>query len=195
MKIILIALMLLSFNASAFEKYKIEGESVSNQNVVVYKFFYYGCSHCMRMDQELDYLRNIDGVEFIEVPIAFNELSKMAAKHYYTAKTLNIERGFNVDYYRNIVMQRNPISDNLAIDLMSYYANRRDIINNMDSNHVKNKVEKASEKMLKYEINSTPTFIVDGRYKVNAEISSGYENLKKDLKEIINTELDRRKIE
>lgn len=190
MKLILIILAFMSFNANAIERYKVNDfEPLNEDSVIVYKFFYYGCSHCMRMDKELDYLRDKDGVSLINIPIAFNELSKVAAKHYYTSEVMGVERGFSNDYYRNIVLQRNPVSDNLAISLMSHYAPRRDIINNMDSNYVKNKVEKASEKMLKYKISSTPTFIVNGKYKINAEISGGYENLKKDLNKIIEKEL------
>lgn len=193
MKKIILFLMvtLFSFNAFAIDKYKIENNEGYEDKNVVYEFFYYGCSHCMRMNQRLENLKKKykDNYEFVKVPIAFNSVSEMAASHYYISDALNIEKEFSNDYYRNIVIQKNPVSDNLAIDLMSYYVDKETVLNNLNSHYLKKNIETAKEKMLEYKITSTPTYVINGKYKINAEMTGGYDKLESELERILHREL------
>ena len=175
-KFLIMCIAVMSFNLYAKE--------VNNDNGII-EFFFYGCPHCLHMDNKMKYWRNQNKeVSYEKVPVVFNELMKKAAKHYYVSKMLNIEEEFSHAYYRELNDKNKYISDELAIEVMSNFSKKEAVLKAMKSKMINTKINDAEELAQKHSVLVFPTFIINGGKKLNASNSGGHEGLINEINKI-----------
>lgn len=186
-KVLILCLALFSsvIFANDDEKYLMKNSYTVEKPEVV-EFFYYGCPHCLHMNNKMMYWKNNNkDVVYKKVPIVFNDQMKLAAKHFFTAEILNIEEDFSYQYYKEIASGK-YITDDLAISIMTKFVDKGIVLKNLNSNIVKQKIKEADSLAKKHSILVFPTYIVNGKYKINASMTGGYDNLLVEIDRLLN---------
>ncbi len=151
----------------------------------VIEFFWFGCSHCnATLGHIINWKKrnaaaNID-VDLITMPAAFGGLWDVHAKAYYANEQLNLAKEAYVATYDALHKQRLSLQN--AEELADFYSSkyqidRQDYIDAFNSFAVQSKVRKVGVLMSRAGVNSVPTFIVNGKYIVDAQLAGGTENL------------------
>ena len=149
--------------------------------VIVSEFFWYGCSHCYSAEPIVkDWKSSLpDDVEIVRVPVVWKPQMSLHAKVFYIGEQLldtqqiktlerqqlheslfpvimNLRSETNEDRQRTAIrdhFERFGISKALFDDLI-------------ESDTIKSKVSQAAEWQKFADIQGTPTFIIDGNYKI-----------------------------
>jgi thiol:disulfide interchange protein DsbA len=184
MKKTLILILSLSsfftFAQSGFEVIK-ENKIINDKKTLVQEFFFYGCQHCKRLEKPLNiWLKTVDydKVKFEKVPVDFGAVSMVAAKHFYTAKLLGVEKEFTPIYFKSLVLDRKKASDELAIKILIGLGEKESSIKSvLESNSVKISLKRVTELTDEMRAYTVPTLVVNGKYKVNAKTAGGEKNI------------------
>lgn len=160
--------LILSINVMAEHK-TIEGElTLKEGKNLVQEVFYYACDHCQRIESSLnEWANSVEENTFVEkVPVVLSPKQRMAAKHYYSAKLLKIEKEFSKKYF-NEIQKGSLISDEVAVRIMKSLGEKKEkIIEAFNSNWVEQKVDNARKLTLKLKINTVPVFLLNGKHLI-----------------------------
>jgi thiol:disulfide interchange protein DsbA len=156
-------------------------KEIKQERIVVQEFFFYGCPHCQRLEAPLNkWLSKLDPskVEFEKIPVDYGKLSLLSAKHHYAAKALNRIEDFKPLYFNELVKKRKKISDELAINILVSLGEKENKVKEaMDSFMVKQNIERVKKLTKKYKIYTVPSFVINGKYKVDAQTANGEKNI------------------
>ncbi len=182
-------MVLLPFTASAalfspaFEEgvhYQVitpEQPTVSGAKIEVLELFSYGCSHCHRFEPYIErWLKNkAENVTFVRLPVIFREEWAVLAKAYYAAEALGVVEKVHNPLFNAIHAQKRKMDSEAAV--MAVFAEQG--VSNADFKKVFNsfavdsKVRRARELTKRYGINSTPSIVVNGKYRVDGQMAGG----------------------
>jgi len=159
--------------------------------VEVVELFWYGCSHCYRMEPALKkWLANKPAnVHFVRMPAQLNKGWEIHAGAYFVAEALGIVDKVHEPIFKAIHANRKPHSkpklmkvDELAAFFLKFGVSREKFMKIYNSFSTRNKLAHARGMGQRYGARSVPTFIVNGKYRTNETMAGGH---KKDMFAVI----------
>lgn len=166
----------------------------SGKKVEVIEFFWYGCPGCNALQPSLrSWLRKKpDDVEFKRMPAAFEASWLQLARTYYTLDAMGLVDKLHHDVFAAIHEQRVLDPKLLARDpkpLFDWVAgkgvDRKKFVDTYESFGVNSRTGRTIDMTRKYDIPSTPTLVVDGKYLTTPSMAGSYERYFKVLDEVI----------
>ena len=105
------------------------------------------------------------------MPVAWGPIHQLHAKLFYTIEALNLGNNGHNAVFNAIHKEGNYLtSDNAIIDfLASLGVEEADVLKQMNSFSVKQKVKRSVELSKKLKVNGVPMMFVDGTFKVQAQ--------------------------
>lgn len=155
--------------------------------IEVAESFMYSCPHCYDLEAYLNtWIENKDpGVRFVRIPAVFNNLAKMHAQLYYTEEVLG-RNGLLTDpkAFRNLVFEEfhnrgNRLTTETAIARLFARAgvSDDDFNRTWNSFEVNQKLRVAADLTRRYNVDSVPMIIVNGKYRTVASKAGSYPKL------------------
>ncbi|ADU91585.1 thiol:disulfide interchange protein DsbA/DsbL [Taylorella equigenitalis] len=191
----LFALIVLFFSSFAFAQSSAQYQtfdkpfpSETPNKTEIIEFFMYTCTHCAAIEPMVESMKKDlpEDVKLILVPIAFNETMVPFQKLYYTLESLN-RLDLHSEFFNALHKQRQRLftEEDMAKWAESKGIKKEDFIKAFESFGVNMKVKQASERQEQYKIDSTPTFVVAGKYLTSPAMTGTYHDTIKLVKELI----------
>lgn len=139
--------------------------------VEVIEFFWYGCPHCYDAEPQVAAWRKRQpsSVEFIRVPAIFNQRWAVLARAYYAMQQLKLGEDVHKALFEAIHRDNKNLSDEAS--LTEFFAAQgvprekfKEAFNSFD---VDGKTGRANQMTRAYGLEGVPTFIVNGKYRVD----------------------------
>lgn len=159
--------------------YKIDPPVASDPGkVVVTEVFSYACPHCAHFQPYVDQLKSQlpAGVEFDLLPAVFQPGWEPFARAFYTAKSMGLVDKTHQALFDAIHRDHKPIRtiDDLAnLFYAEYGANGPSFVSTATSFVVEGEIAHGNELVHDYQVDATPTLIVDGKYRIVASSDQG----------------------
>ncbi|MBS0359064.1 MAG: thiol:disulfide interchange protein DsbA/DsbL [Proteobacteria bacterium] len=164
----------------AGKDYEVISNAKSAKNsspVRVVEFFSYGCPACFSFESTLEYWLKTKPakVQFARVPVVFHEGWENYAKAYYMMKTLNREQTLSPKMFSAIHEQNQSLADQsgLAQFFKQQGVNSAEFEKLFNSEKINADVAHAQSSLDTYQIDSVPTVVVNGTYKLNMSMVHG----------------------
>ena len=138
--------------------------------VEIVEVFSYGCIHCAQFAPEAEKLRKElpPGVEFKLMPAPFSEEWLPFARAYYAAKQLGAVDHTHLALFAAKFADHYPI--NSMAELGDFYAregvDRARFMSIANSKETTDKMKRDLDLIRKWQVDGTPTLVVDGKYRV-----------------------------
>jgi thiol:disulfide interchange protein DsbA len=155
--------------------------STSADQVEIAEFFMYSCIHCYNLEPYVQaWLPNKpDYINFVHVPTTWNPTVALHAQGFYAAEALGKGEEMHQPFFREMHVEGNLLEtpDKMAEFFGRFGVSRDDFDSVFDSFAVHTKVNRASELGNRYRVDSTPTIIINGKYKTSVGDAGGYDQL------------------
>jgi thiol:disulfide interchange protein DsbA len=155
--------------------------SSSPDQVEVAEFFWYGCIHCYNLEPYLAQWLTTkpDYVNFIRVPVVWNELARLHGQAFYAAATLGKVEEIHTPFFREIHVNGNLLQseDALAEFFARFNVDEAALKTALGSFSVHTNVQRADELTRRYRVDGTPTVVINGKYVTGASKAGGHEQL------------------
>jgi len=146
----------------------------TSDKIQVTEVFGYGCPHCNALQPHLSAWEKKlpNDVQFQYLPAAFgsdpNHCWDDFARAFYAAQAMGFQAKSHDAIYKAVWDEKNPISGCAAIPSIfaKFGSDAKTIAATMQSFAVNAKVAAAHEQVVRWAVESTPTVVVDGKYKV-----------------------------
>lgn len=156
------------------------GRSASADTEVA-EFFMHSCIHCYNAEPRVEgWLASIsEGVDFVRVTVVSNPVVERHARAYYAAGVLGVQQQVHSAMFREIHVNRNYLqsADALADFFAQFDVQREDFDSAFESFGVTAQVSRANDLVRRYGVDQTPTFVVNGRYRLTRSMSGGDDRL------------------
>lgn len=140
------------------------------EKIEVIEVFWYGCGHCYRFQPLIeDWQANMaDDIDFVRFPAMWNNLMKVHAQAFYTARSLGVVDQVHDEIFDAMHMEGNRLQNESQIgDLFAANGVDRDEFSEaFNSFSVRTQVNQAEQRNSDYQIRSTPNMVVNGKYLV-----------------------------
>ena len=163
--------------------------------IEVAEFFYYQCPHCFTFEPIIkgwveDKPAN---VRFVQVPAMWNQMLALHGRMFYTNEVLArngiIEdaEAFNTAVYQEIHRRNNRLLSETAIQKLfeRFGVSADDFDATWNSFEVDQKVRVAADLARRYSIASTPTIVVNGKYRTSGAEAGTYGKLLELIDELV----------
>jgi len=145
----------------------------AGDKVVVTEVFSYACPHCAHFQPYADELKSKlpAGVEFNLVPAIFRSEWEPFARAFYTAKSLGILDKTHQALFDALHRDHQPlrsIQDLANLFYANYGVNPGTFLSTAESFVINGELQKSQQLVRDYQIDGTPTLVVDGKYRVTA---------------------------
>ncbi len=162
--------------------------SVAPDKVEVVEMFWYGCGHCFHLDPVIEAWRKTKKpayVEFIRVPVLWNEITRAHARLFYTIDRLGKREELHPLVFREIHINGNVLADADAekTEAMqrdfaaAHGVNAADFTNAYRSLEVAGSLRHAEDLKRRYGASSVPLLVVNGKYTTDVGMAGGEEEL------------------
>lgn len=165
-----------------YEVLPIAVETRDPSKVEVVEVFSYGCIHCKTFQPAIDGWRQSipEYVDFYRMPATFNQSWVALAQLYYTAEALDVTDKVHGPIFRAIHDNGVNLTDpDLMAELFESAAgvapDQFEKVYNSFS--VRSRVQQANARGMAYRLSGTPTLIVDGRYRIDARMAGGNDEM------------------
>jgi thiol:disulfide interchange protein DsbA len=156
--------------------------NVAPGKVEVVEVFWYGCAHCFQLDPAIESWKNKNKqpfVEFVRVPAMWNDTLRMHARLYYTAEALGKLEALHSTIFREMHVANDPLNN---VDRITAFFKKRgvspeDFQKAFASFAVESKLQRADFLNRRYQINSVPTMVVNGKYLTDQTMAGGESQL------------------
>lgn len=139
--------------------------------VEVDEFFMYSCPHCYNLEPYVQaWLPDKpDFINFVRVPTTWDEWRKLHAQAFYAAEALGKGEEMHMPFYQEIHNNGNYLDNVEKVrDFFGRFGvSRADFNSVFDSFSVHTKLNRADELGRRYRVDSTPTFIINGKYRTD----------------------------
>lgn len=147
-------------------------DTQSEDEVIVYEFFGYLCPHCYSFQPYVKAFeqRKKDNVKLVRVPVVFQPIWKIYAQAYYTAESMGVLEKTHNAFFEAIHQHRKQfrtieqIADWFAA---GYGVDKEQFLSTANSFMVDGMIRKGDQMMRQMQITSTPTLVVNGKFKPN----------------------------
>jgi protein dithiol oxidoreductase (disulfide-forming) len=161
---------------------------VSPGKVEVLEMFWYGCPHCFALDPTIESWRKNKAayIDFLRVPVGWDEVHRAHAHLFYTLKALGKEEALHNAVFSEIHDKGDSLyvqgdeAGTLRLDTQFARANGIDgneFVKAWGSFAVETDMEKADDLVRRYRIDAVPTFIIDGKYLTDVAQAGGQDKL------------------
>ena len=139
-----------------------------SERVEVLDFFFYACPYCNELAPTLAQWRERreQDVTFRHVPIVRHESWAPLAKIYYTLEAMGAVDRLHTAVYRAYHVENIALTQEAAVVQWAeqHGLDRARFLTIYRSNETREKVERARQMTFAYDIQATPSIVVDGRY-------------------------------
>ncbi|MEQ1590167.1 MAG: thiol:disulfide interchange protein DsbA/DsbL [Gallionella sp.] len=146
-------------------------QPTSSKKIEVLEFFFYGCSHCYHLHAPLSAWEKTmpKDVEMIFVPTMFRDSMEPMARTMYALESLGQRAKLDDPLYRAWNVDKIDLSDEVKItDFVGKYGvDRAKFKAAYNGFAMQSKVTRAKQMVRSYQIQGTPTLIVDGKYIIS----------------------------
>ncbi len=151
--------------------------------IEVSEVFWYGCGACFHFEPLAQQWKSkaADDVAFVHSPAMWNGLMELHARAFYAAKALNVLDKVHQPLFNKINLERNMLKTPDAIFPIfeAQGVSRADFDKAFSSFAVSSQVKQANARARGYKISSTPSIVVDGRYRVSTREAGTHPQLLK----------------
>ncbi len=145
-------------------------QNTSTKKIEVLEFFFYECGHCFHLHPFLakwEKSKPAD-VEIDFVPTIFRQSAEPMATAYYALEAMGKSHQLDEDIYKAIHVDQVALYD---LDTISTFMAKKGVDKNEFSSayqsfSVQSRVARAKQLIRSYNIQGTPTLVVDGRYVI-----------------------------
>lgn len=142
--------------------------TTSPDSVEVNEFFMYSCIHCYNLEPFVEAWleEKPDFIDFVPVPTTWNAGVEMHARAYYTAEALGKLEEMHWPFFREMHNAQNFLEtpDKMVEFFGRFGVSREEFESVFESFAVNTKVNRATELIRRYRVDSTPTIVVNGKY-------------------------------
>ncbi|MEK6591606.1 MAG: thiol:disulfide interchange protein DsbA/DsbL [Pseudomonadota bacterium] len=149
----------------------------TSANIEVVEFFWYGCPYCHELQPSLaEWLkRKPADVTLLRVPALLGDDRVLHARIYYALEMLGELERLHQQVYRSYHLEKLPMS---RPDVMSQWAVRQGIdrerwLAAYNSGEVTQKIRRAQKLTRAYDVQGTPSIVVDDRYLTSSGMAGG----------------------
>ncbi|HET8940451.1 MAG TPA: thiol:disulfide interchange protein DsbA/DsbL [Rudaea sp.] len=175
-------------------------QPTSGDKVVVTEVFSYACPHCAHFQPYADELKSKlpAGVEFKLLPAVFNSQWEPFARAFYTAKSMGILGKTHQALFDALHRDHLPlrsIEDLANLFYSNYGVNPGEFLSTASSFVIDGELANGNKQVHDYQVDATPTLVVDGKYRVTADASrgDGFPEMVQVALDLVQRELDARK--
>lgn len=164
----------------------------ATRKIEVTEVFTYACGHCAEFQPLVTAWRkklDTKKVEFAYIPAPYDRRDSDLARGFFAAEKLGAVEKTHQQVFD--ALHKNGIRIQSFADVAALYS--RLGLSPVEFNQaakapeMEAKLRRTFELMVKYQIDSTPTLIVDGRYRITADTAGSHENMLKIVDELIKT--------
>ena len=184
-KFTLLALFLVLISSSNVFAQKYVQISTEKQqeskDIIIYEFFWYGCPHCYNLEPTMDRIEaDLEkDTKVVKLPVALRDSWIPHAKLYYALKQMD-----KIDQVHNLIFEEIHLEDNQLnteqqmIDFLGKHGIDTDkFLEKYNSFGTEARIKKASNLAKKYQIDSVPTIIINGKFLTSGSYVSSYDEL------------------
>ena len=178
----LFLLLITSSNVFAQKYVQISTEKQQeSKDIIIYEFFWYGCPHCYNLEPTMDRIEaDLEkDTKVVKLPVALRDSWIPHAKLYYALKQMD-----KIDLVHNLIFEEIHLEDNRLnteqqmIDFLGKHGIDTDkFIEKYNSFGTEARIKKASNLAKKYQIDSVPTLIINGKFLTSGSYVSSYDEL------------------
>jgi len=169
-------------------------QTATGDKVEVLEVFSYACPHCAHFQPYADQLKASlpAGAVFTYMPAVFNATWEPYARAYYTAESLGVVADTHQALFD--ALHRDHMPMRTIDDLSAFYAqhgvDKAKFIAASNSFEVESKLQRSSQLVKAYNVDGTPTVIVNGKYRVTGASAGGYPQLIELVDWLVQKEID-----
>ncbi len=160
-------------------------QPTSSKKIEVLEFFFYGCSHCYHLHAPLSAWEKTmpKDVDIVFVPTMFRDSMEPMARTMYALESLGQRAKLHEPLYRAWNVDKIDLSDEAKItDFVGKYGvDRAKFKAAYNGFAMQSKVTRAKQMVRSYQIQGTPTLIVDGKYIISGLQSEDMVRVLKDV--------------
>ena len=178
----LFLILITSSNVFAQKYVQISTEKQQeSKDIIIYEFFWYGCPHCYNLEPTMDRIEaDLEkDTKVVKLPVALRDSWIPHAKLYYALKQMD-----KIDQVHNLIFEEIHLEDNQLnteqqmIDFLGKHGiDTGKFIEKYNSFGTQARIKKASNLAKKYQINSVPTIIINGKFLTSGSYVSSYDEL------------------
>ena len=175
-------ILITSSNVFAQKYVQISTEKQQeSKSIIIYEFFWYGCPHCYNLEPTMERIEaDLDkDTKIVKLPVALRDSWIPHAKLYYALQQMG-----KIDEVHNLIFEEIHLEDNRLnteqqmIDFLGKHGiDTNKFTEKYNSFGTEARIKKASNLAKKYQINSVPTIIVNGKYLTSGSYVSSYDEL------------------
>jgi thiol:disulfide interchange protein DsbA len=168
--------------------------TATGDKVEVLEVFSYACPHCAHFQPYADQLKASlpAGAVFTYMPAVFNATWEPYARAYYTAESLGVVPQTHQALFD--ALHRDHMPMRTLDDLSAFYAqhgvDKAKFMATSSSFEVESKLQRSMEMVKAYNVDGTPTIIVNGKYRVTGASAGGYPQLIELVDWLVQKEID-----
>ncbi|MDC0985221.1 thiol:disulfide interchange protein DsbA/DsbL [Gammaproteobacteria bacterium] len=177
-----IIILITSPNVFAQKYVQISTEKQQeSKSIIIYEFFWYGCPHCYNLEPTMERIEaDLDkDTKIVKLPVALRDSWIPHAKLYYALQQMG-----KIDEVHNLIFEEIHLEDNRLnteqqmLDFLGKHGiDTNKFMEKYNSFGTEARIKKASNLAKKYQINSVPTIIVNGKYLTSGSYVSSYDEL------------------
>ena len=164
-----------------FELLKNPSAVRDTSKIEVVEVFWFGCNHCYALESYLtQWKRDLSSdVDFWKSHATWNEILKIHARMFYTARALGIDKQLVPAAFNTIQTEGRRLTGNSELEyyFKGFGVEREKYKSVSSSFGVSNALNQADKRMQQWNITGVPTLIVNGKYKVSASRNVGTDGL------------------
>ena len=163
--------------------------------IEVTEFFYYLCPHCYNFEPMLKEWQATKpaNVRFVQVPAMWNQVLILHARMYFTAEALarngviEDSAAFHAAVYNEIHRRNNRLTSESAVQSLfeRFNVSEEDFTSTWNSFEVDQKLRISADLARRYSVSSTPTVVVNGKYRFGAPEAGSYPKVIEVIDELI----------
>jgi len=175
-------ILITSSNVFAQKYVQISTEKQQeSKSIIIYEFFWYGCPHCYNLEPTMERIEaDLDkDTKIVKLPVALRDSWIPHAKLYYALQQMG-----KIDEVHNLIFEEIHLEDNQLnteqqmVDFLGKHGiDTNKFMEKYNSFGTEARIKKASNLAKKYQINSVPTIIVNGKYLTSGSYVSSYDEL------------------
>jgi thiol:disulfide interchange protein DsbA len=158
--------------------------------VEVLEFFWYGCPHCYHLDPALEAWRKSKPayITFTRVPVVWSDVHRATARLFYALESMGKLDALHTQIFDEIHSKGDPLvaadpNDTATTErLQSTFVSKFGVTGDAfakayHSFAVDTDLQRAEQLMIRYRVESVPTFVVNGKYVTDVSMAGSPEKL------------------
>lgn len=168
----------------AGEHYAVLREPVKTRDpnkIEVVESFWYGCPHCYHLEPMIvEWLsKTQEDVDFWRSPAMWRDVMVVHARAFYAAKTLDILDKIHMPLFEVLIVERRKLATEQ--EMADFFAEHGIAAEKFkkayNSFSVTSGVRLADSRSRSYKITGTPEIVVNGKYRVDAKMAGGQQQM------------------